>query len=422
MDVRSIFRSIFMKFKVIADIQGNFMLEERAEDFEIACPFCENIDIYHVEEDTDLYCSKCGKLLVIKGKGRTCFDFEDVTKLKNIIKRGTAREDRRNALILLGRVLEWCEDLTLAEFLLHLSLMDPDKWVRDRAEQILNQQREAGTAKVKSEIKKLKTSQKPPPVSKVMPLSEEKEETFTQDKIPVEDLSGAEEIPVQKEDLKKANLVDILLEVIDDTEEKPYSSTNRENSDNIDELLEVAMGSIESTKDVLENTSESVKKIKEEIKNEMEYEIKEEIKDETEDEIRDEMENEDLSEHKSITEDIDDITAQELLDKPIEDLLDGINIESLLEEFTLTEDFNEKADILFIMGEMKFIDSIEFLLDLMKNDPDYELRLISLQALEKIGDKTIAPAILDAMKKEKDADFRKKIANFYSQLKYKSEG
>jgi HEAT repeat protein len=58
----------------------------------------------------------------------------------------------------------------------------------------------------------------------------------------------------------------------------------------------------------------------------------------------------------------------------------------------------------------------------MKNDPDYELRLISLQALEKIGDKTIAPAILDAMKKEKDADFRKKIANFYSQLKYKSEG
>ncbi|MEQ8186734.1 MAG: HEAT repeat domain-containing protein [Candidatus Eremiobacterota bacterium] len=479
-----------MKFKVIADIQGNFMVEEREEDFEIACPFCENIDIYQVNEDTDLYCSKCGKLLVIKGKGRTCFDFEDVTKLKNIIKRGTSREDRRNALILLGRVLEWCEDLTLAEFLLHLSLMDPDKWVRERAEQILNQQREAGTAKVKSEIKKLKTSQHPPP------LSVAEEESVVQEEIPAEDLSDREEISEQKEDIKKANLVDILLEVIDDTQEVPFPQPNVENINNIDELLEVAMGSIESTKEVLEGTCETPKRrennaeieeeeIREEIREETEetqeeteeaqeeieetqeeteeaqeeieeaqeeieeeieevekeieeqIEIKEEIEEaekeieeqienikteeeiERDDEMEDEIKAEASGEHKSLTEDVDDITAQELLDKPIEDLLDGITIESLLEEFALSEDFSEKADIIFIMGEMKFLESTEFLLDLMQNDPDYELRLISLQALEKIGDKSIAPAILESMKKEKDTDFRKKIATFYSQLKYK---
>ncbi|MEQ8170481.1 MAG: hypothetical protein ABRQ38_16460, partial [Candidatus Eremiobacterota bacterium] len=243
-----------MKFKVIADIQGNFIVQEMEEDFEITCPFCENIDIYQVVEDTDLYCSKCGKLLVIKGKGRTCFDFEDVTKLKNIIKRGTSREDRRNALILLGRVLEWCEDLTLAEFLLHLSLMDPDKWIRERAEQILNQQREAGTAKVKSEIKKLKTSQNPPP----LPVSK-KEKSVIQETI-VEEISDTVKMTEQKEDARKANLVDILLEVIDDTQEMPSPQTDIvSNIDNIDELLEVAMGSIESTKEVLENTFDSDK-------------------------------------------------------------------------------------------------------------------------------------------------------------------
>ncbi|MEQ8172361.1 MAG: HEAT repeat domain-containing protein, partial [Candidatus Eremiobacterota bacterium] len=135
--------------------------------------------------------------------------------------------------------------------------------------------------------------------------------------------------------------------------------------------------------------------------------------------MEDEIKGEISGEYKSLTEDVDDTTAQELLDKPIEDLLDGITIESLLEEFAFTEDFNEKADIIFIMGEMKFTESTDFLLDLMQNDPDYELRLISLQALEKIGDKSIAPVILESMKKEKDSDFRKKIAAFYSQLKYK---
>ncbi len=433
-----------MKFKVIADIQGNFMVKEMEADFEITCPFCENIDVYHMDEDTDLYCSKCGKLLVIKGKGRTCFDFEDVTKLKNIIKRGTSREDRRNALILLGRVLEWCEDLTLAEFLLHLSLMDPDKWIRERAEQILNQQREAGTAKVKSEIKKLKTSHSPPPV----PISEQKEEEIViQEEIPVEVPSAGEEIPEQKEELKKAKLVDILLEVIDDTQEMPSPAMDVEHINNIDELLEVAMGSIESTKEVLENTSETPKikegydeieekieeeniddRIEEEIEEEdiddkIEEDIDEKIEEdiERENEMEDEIKEEAFAEDKSLTEDVDDITAQELLDKPIEDLLDGITIESLLEEFALTEDLNEKADIIFIMGEMKLIESTDFLLDLMQNAPDYELRLISLQALEKIGDKSIAPAVLESMKKEKDTDFRKKIAAFYSQLKYKRE-
>ncbi len=445
-----------MKFKVIADIHGNFIVQEMEEDFEITCPFCENIDIYQMAEDTDLYCSKCGKLLVIKGKGRTCFDFEDVTKLKNIIKRGTSREDRRNALILLGRVLEWCEDLTLAEFLLHLSLMDPDKWIRERAEQILNQQREAGTAKVKSEIKKLKTSQNPPP----LPVSI-KEKSVIQETT-VEEISDTDEITEQKEDARKAKLVDILLEVIDDTQKMPPPQTDVvANIDNIDELLEVAMGSIESTKEVLENTFdndkikecegkieveeeiEEVEKIEEDIeeeiakeereeeiaKEEREEEIAEIAKEEIEEEIEekteryvymeDEIKEETSGEYKSLIEDVDDTTAQELLDKPIEDLLDGITIESLLEEFAFTEDFNEKADIIFIMGEMKFIESTDFLLDLMQNDPDYELRLISLQALEKIGDESIAPVILESMKKEKDSDFRKKIAAFYSQLKYK---
>ncbi len=427
-----------MKFKVIADRHGNFRVEEREENFEIACPFCENIDVYQVAEDTDLYCSKCGKLLVIKGKGRTCFDVEDVTKLKNIIKRGTSREDRRNALILLGRVLEWCEDLTLAEFLLHLSLMDPDKWIRERAEQILNQQREAGTAKVKSEIKKLKTSQNPPP----LPVSVKKEEKSVIQETISEEISVAAEITEPKEDTKKANLVDILLEVIDDTQEMSLPEIDIEHINNIDELLEVAMGSIESTKEVLENTFETGKtkefdgEIEEEIEEETEEKVEEEVQEETEekveeevqeeinekeryDEMEDVIKEEASGEYKSLTEDVDDITAQELLDKPIEDLLDGITIESLLEEFALTEDFNEKADIIFIMGEMKFMESAEFLLDLMQNDPDYELRLISLQALEKIGDESIAPAILESMKKEKDTDFRKKIATFYSQLKYK---
>ncbi|MEQ8226044.1 MAG: hypothetical protein ABRQ37_27270, partial [Candidatus Eremiobacterota bacterium] len=276
-----------MKFKVIADRQGNFMVEEREENFEIACPFCENIDVYQVVEDTDLYCSKCGKLLVIKGKGRTCFDVEDVTKLKNIIKRGTSREDRRNALILLGRVLEWCEDLTLAEFLLHLSLMDPDKWIRERAEQILNQQREAGTAKVKSEIKKLKTSQNPPP----LPASAKKEEksviqeTIIQETI-LGEFSVADEISEQKEDTKKANLVDILLEVIDDAQEMSLPEIDVEHINNIDELLEVAMGSIESTKEVLENTFETGKT------KEFDGEIGEEIEEETGEKAEEEIQEE----------------------------------------------------------------------------------------------------------------------------------
>ncbi|MEQ8220998.1 MAG: HEAT repeat domain-containing protein, partial [Candidatus Eremiobacterota bacterium] len=160
--------------------------------------------------------------------------------------------------------------------------------------------------------------------------------------------------------------------------------------------------------------------VQEEREEKAEEEIEEEINEkERYDEMEDVIKEEASGEYKSLTEDVDDITAQELLDKPIEDLLDGITIESLLEEFALTEDFNEKADIIFIMGEMKFMESAEFLLDLMQNDPDYELRLISLQALEKIGDESIAPAILESMKKEKDTDFRKKIATFYSQLKYK---
>jgi len=143
---------VIMKFKVLADKEGNFQVREYKENFEIVCSYCNKPDTYNVNEDMDLFCGGCGGLLVIKGKGRTCFDLTDITKLKNIIKMSRSTEDRRNALVLLGRALEWCEDLTLCEFLLQLSINEPDKWMRKKAESILSQQRVTGSARLKQEI------------------------------------------------------------------------------------------------------------------------------------------------------------------------------------------------------------------------------------------------------------------------------
>ncbi|OQA18405.1 MAG: hypothetical protein BWY64_01511 [bacterium ADurb.Bin363] len=486
-----------MKFKVIFDIEGNFQVKDIEEDFDITCPFCDNIDIYRTGEDTDLYCSKCGKLLVIKGKGKTCFDFDDITKLKNVIKRGTSMENRRNAIILLGRAIEWCEDVTLAEYLLHLSVTDPDKWIREKAGQILNQQREVGSAKVRSEIKKLKEKEHSPlplqPVSSVpediLPeITEEKEIPSvnkiqqSQEKNKVEKETVSEE--AQKH--KKGKLVDIFLELIEDENEEELTETIKKepsedfysynnmnlietddeeedlpetmkgkpsedfyshsitdlpevtgkkkkkkhskkrkkkspedhSSNNIMDLLEIAMDSIASTKEVLEKTHiDSDLNIDTIIENNKLFTLSEEIDEEEPPEEIDEENTYNL-ENESF-EEIDLEEEDDFLEKPLQSLLDGITPESLIEEFVIEETVEGKADILFILGEMKVYEATEFLLEILINDSEYILRNRALEGLIKIGNKNIATKLLKAMKREKDGNLRKKIAQFYSTLKYK---
>ena len=145
-----------MKFKILIDKRGHFDIREYKENFKIICPNCNSEDTYDVNEDKDLFCGGCGSVLVVKGRGRTCFDLADITKLKNIIKMSKSHEDRRNAVVLLGRALEWCQDISLCEFLLNLSLNDPDRWIRKKAESILSQQRESGSARLKQEINLLR--------------------------------------------------------------------------------------------------------------------------------------------------------------------------------------------------------------------------------------------------------------------------
>ncbi len=105
-------------------------------------------------------------------------------------------------------------------------------------------------------------------------------------------------------------------------------------------------------------------------------------------------------------------------EKIFQDLLGGVTLESLIEQFLLEESGATKYDILFVIGEMRSNEATDFLGELLLKDPDKGIRINALEGLEKIGDRRCLPVLGKVIKKEKSKKIRKRAAQLYSLLKH----
>ncbi|MBN1348074.1 HEAT repeat domain-containing protein [candidate division KSB1 bacterium] len=96
---------------------------------------------------------------------------------------------------------------------------------------------------------------------------------------------------------------------------------------------------------------------------------------------------------------------------------DRVSYEQYLIQSLKDENIGRRASAAMLLGEKKTIEAINPLVEMLKHEDDYRVRIVAAMALYKIGDPNILPVLEKIAKKEKNKTAKRVMYGIVNEIK-----